>query len=434
MTARTHPLLLLSRTSLVLILLLWVATVVPTGAHAQTFSVLYAFQNNGQIGFYPTAGVVVDRAGNLYGTTGYGGPGTACFLGCGTVFKLTRHGFIWLLSPVYSFQGANDGGNPNARVVIGPNGTLYGTTMQGGGLGCMGLGCGTVFNLTPPARATGNLLHSWTETVLYRFQGGTDGATPGNGDLVFDQAGNIYGTTSVGGDGSQCVEDCGTAYELAHSNGGWTENILHVFGQTGDGDEPTSGVIFDRAGNLYGATSGGGANRRGSVFELMPSGTGWTEQLLYSFTGGSDGEYPFYGLVFDSAGNLYGTTCCNGADNGGTAFELTAGTWAFNLLNSFGSPGTGQGPQGGMILDSSGNLYGTASSGGAYGFGVVFKLTPSNGGWTYTSVHDFCNSGPPCSDGYTPSGYLAFDSEGNLYGTTSNGGPSGGGVVYQITP
>ena len=402
---------------------------------AQSFSVLYSFQNNGQIGFYPTGGVSIDRAGNLYGTTQYGGS-TNCYEGCGTAFKLTRHGSSWQLTPLYRFLGIEDGNNPAARLVIGPDGSLFGTTMEGGGPGCMGMGCGTVFQLQPPQRATGNLVHGWSETVLYRFQGGNDGALPELGDLVFDQAGNIYGTTDVGG-GSQCAENCGTVFELTHSTGSWIESILHVFGQTGDGDEPYGGVIFDQAGNLYGTASSGGAHHQGAVYELTNSGSGWTEQLLYSFTGGNDGAFPFSGLTIDAAGNLYGNTCCAGSNGySGTAFELIAAqNYAFDLGYDFGAPGTGQGPQGNFILDSAGNIYGTATTGGAYGFGAIFKLTPSDGGWTYTSVHDFCAGGyPPCADGYTPTGNLAMDSAGNLYGTTSNGGANGGGVVYELTP
>ncbi len=423
----------LLRTRLALGLILTIAVAVPRLAHTQTFSVVYNFQGL-QAGFYPTSGVSVDRAGDLYGTTQYGGPGTSCYLGCGIAFKLVRHDYNWLFTPIYSFMGGSDGGNPSARLIIGPNGTLFGTTTQAGGSGCMGLGCGTVFNLHPPQHISSRVLAGWSETVLYRFQGGSDGAMPEAADLVFDQAGNLYGTTYVGG-GTQCFEDCGTVYELTNSGGNWTESILHVFGQSGDGDEPWAGVILDQTGNLYGTTATGGAHRQGSVYELIHSGVGWTERLLYSFQGGSDGAFPFSSLIQDPAGNLYGTTCCAGGDAGGTVFGLTAGTWAFNLLYGLGGPGTGQGPEGALIMDSSGNLYGTASSGGAYGFGAVFKLTPSAGGWTYTSVHDFCAGGyPPCSDGYTPSGNLAFDSAGNLYGTTSNGGAHGGGVVYEITP
>ncbi len=423
----------LLRTRLALGLILAVAVAVPRLAHAQTFSVVYSFQGV-QSGFYPTSGVSVDHTGDLYGTTQYGGLGTSCYLGCGIAFKLVRHDSNWLFTPIYSFMGGSDGGNPSARLIIGPNGTLFGTTTQGGGSGCMGLGCGTVFNLHPPQHISSRVLAGWSETVLYRFQGGSDGAMPEAADLVFDQAGNLYGTTYVGG-GSQCFEDCGTVYELTNSGGNWTESILHVFGQSGDGDEPWAGVILNQTGNLYGTTATGGAHRQGSVYELIHSGVGWTERLLYSFQGGSDGAFPFSSLIQDPAGNLYGTTCCAGGHSGGTVFGLTAGTWDFSLLYALGASGTGQGPEGALIMDSSGNLYGTASSGGAYGFGALFKLTPSAGGWTYTAVHDFCAGGyPPCSDGYTPSGNLAFDSAGNLYGTTSNGGAHGGGVVYEITP
>jgi uncharacterized repeat protein (TIGR03803 family) len=422
----------LRRVGLVLVLLFGVA-VAARQANAQTFSVVYNFQGQSQSGFYPTSGVTVDKAGNLYGTTENGGPGTGCYLGCGTAFKLSRHGSHWLFTPLYSFLGNDDGGNPNARLVIGPDGSLFGTTIQGGGSGCMGNGCGTVLNLRPPQHTSPKVLAGWSETVLYRFAGGNDGAMPEAADLVFDQAGNLYGTTDVGG-GSKCMEHCGTVYELTLSNGKWTENILHVFGQSGDGDEPYAGVIFDKAGNLYGTTAAGGAHRQGSVYQLMRSGSGWTERLLYSFQGASDGQFPFSGLIMDEAGNLYGNTCCGGPYNGGTAFEVTAGNWAFNLLYSLGAPGTGQGPEGSFVMDSSGNLYGTASSGGAYGFGAVFKLSPGNGGWTYTSLHDFCAGGFPCNDGYTPMGNLALDSAGNLYGTAANGGAFGDGVVWAIKP
>jgi uncharacterized repeat protein (TIGR03803 family) len=420
--------------SVALALIFVAATGIPRLAHGQTFSVVYSFQVLGQTGFYPTSGVSLDGAGNLYGTTEYGGPGTSCYLGCGVAFKLTRHGSNWLFTPLYSFLGNDDGSNPNARVVFGPDGSLFGTTTQGGDPGCAGSGCGTVFNLRPPQHASSRILAGWSETVLYRFAGGNDGGIPEAADLVFDQAGNLYGTTSVGG-GSQCLEDCGTVYKLTASNGTWTEEILHVFGQSGDGDQPHAGVIFDPAGNLYGTTANGGAYRQGTVFQLLRSGAGWTERLLYSFQGASDGQYPFAGLIMDPEGNLYGNTCCSGPSDGGTAFELTAGNWTFNLLYALGAPGTGQGPEGGFVMDSSGNIYGTASSGGAYNFGAVFKLSPGSGGWTYTSLHDFCAGGyPPCSDGYTPTGNLALDSAGNLYGTDSNGGAYGGGVVWEITP
>jgi uncharacterized repeat protein (TIGR03803 family) len=329
-------------------------TSVPLLAHGQTFSVVYSFHSEGQTGFYPTSGVTVDGAGNLYGTTGYGGPGSSCYLGCGVAFKLARHGSSWLFTPLYSFLGNEDGGNPNG-LVIGPDGSLFGTTTQGGGSGCLGSGCGTVFSLRPPQHASSRILAGWSETVLYRFAGGNDGAMPEAADLVFDQAGNLYGTTYVGG-GSQCMEDCGTVYELTPSNGSWTENILHIFGAPGDGDEPYAGVIFDVAGNLYGTTATGGAHRQGSVYQLLRSGAGWTERLLYSFQGASDGQYPFASLIMDQAGNLYGNTCCSGPSGGGTAFMLTAENWGFNLLFALGAPGTGQGPEGGFVMDSSGNL------------------------------------------------------------------------------
>lgn len=412
-----------------LILCLAIATALMPRAEAQTYRVIYGFSD---YGFYPTGGVSIDRAGNLYGTVQYGGSGTACYLGCGAVFKLAPHGSSWLFTPLYNFMGGTDGGNPTARVVIGPGGSLFGTTTQGGGFGCLDTGCGTVFNLRPSQHISNRVIAPWSETVLYRFQGGNDGAMPESADLAFDQAGNIYGTTLVGG-GSQCSEDCGIVYQLTNSNGNWTENILHIFGQSGDGDQPYVGVILDHAGNLYGATANGGAHHGGTVYELERSGAGWTEQLLHSFQPTTDGEIAYGGLLMDATGDLYGTTCCSGPQGQGTAYELTANNWTFDLLYSLGAAGTGQEPEGGLIMDAAGNLYGTASSGGAYNFGAVFKLTLVNGTWTYTSLHDFCPQGYPCSDGYTPTGALAMDSAGNIYGTTANGG-TGGGVVYEITP
>ncbi len=422
-----------TRLAFAVMLALAVVLAMPQRTYSQTFKVVYNFQGVSG-GFYPTSGVSVDRAGNLYGTTQYGGAGTACYLNCGIVFKLTRQGSGWLFNPIYSFKGGSDGGSPNARPIVGPDGSLFGTTSQGGGSGCYGMGCGTVFNLRPPQRASGRALAPWAESVIYRFQGGSDGGGPQDADLVFDQAGNLYGTTEFEG-GSGCSDHCGTVYQLTKSNGTWTESTLHVFGQTGDGDQPWAGAVFDRAGNLYGTTSTGGAHRSGAAYELIRSGSGWSEQVLYSLQSATDGAYPYAGFILDAAGNLYSTACCNGAMADGSVYELTAATWTFNLLYALGAAGTGQGPEGGLVMDSSGNLYGTASSGGAYGFGAVFKLSQGAGGWTYTSIHDFCAGGyPPCSDGYTPSGNLAMDSSGNLYGTTANGGAHGGGVVYEITP
>src|ERR1035437_1017268 len=211
-----------------------------------------------------------------------------------------------------------------------------------------------------------------------------------------------------------------------------------------DHKSPQSGVIFDSAGNLYGTTQGGGTGGCGTVYELSPSSSGWTEKVLYNFQCGfsSDGQYPIGGLIFDAAGNLYGTTNFAGANNGGTVFELSplgGGNWTFHLLYSLSYNGTFDfllyGPTGTLAMDSSGSLYGTTVMDGAFGGGSVFKLTPSHGGWTYTSLHDFGGG----SDGGNPFGNVVLDASGNVYGTAGVGGLSGCeglgcGVVWKITP
>lgn len=273
--------------------------------------------------------------------------------------------------------------------------------------------------------------------MLYSFTGPPDGAAPGYGDLIFDHAGNIYGTTEGGGSGCGGGHGCGTVYELTPSGGGWTEKILYNFsGIDGDGATPVSGVIFDDVGNLYGTTSGaGGTGAAGTVYELSPSGGGWTETVLYSFHG-SDGAQPFAGLTLDSSGNLYGATTDGGSGGGGTVFELipSGGNWTLKTLYSF----TGNdycGPVNTLVMDKAGALYGTTTCDGAYGYGSAFKLTPSaEGEWTRTDLHDFCAGGYPCPDGATTIGSVVFDNNGNLYGTAADGGTQGVGVVWKITP
>lgn len=385
--------------------------VAATQVQAQTFTVLHSF-TGGADGDQPTAGLTLDRAGNLYGTTTYGGTRHA-----GAVFKLAHSGAGWVLYPLYSFQGSADGGNPNARVVFGPDGSLYGTTTDG-----TPYGYGSVFNLRPPVASCRASFCPWTVNVLYSFTGHADGGAPEYGDLVFDSTGNIYGTTSAGGLQSCGGGSCGVVFRLAHSNGGWTESPIYSFTGGNDGYEPYSGVIFDNAGNLYGTTFEGGANFTGTVYELTLSGAGWRETTLSSFVGESG--YPFGGVILDQQGNLYGTTIV-----GGTAFELQPddGSWAYTLLHTF----TGYaGPAGSLTRDAAGNLYGTSEGDGLYQNGTVFKLTPSNGGWAYTDLHDFTGG----RDGGFPVGSVAVDSQGNLYGTANSGGSDGGGVVWQITP
>jgi uncharacterized repeat protein (TIGR03803 family) len=425
------------RAALVVTIVIVVAlTIVATRlAEAQSYTVIHNF-TGGADGAYPVAGLTIDIAGNLYGTACcYGGGGGG--YGAGTVFELKHPGPGWVLTPLHQFAGGDDdGGYPAGRVALASDGTLYGTTQLHGGSACGGVGCGTVFHLTPPAPAPNALGNpAWNEILLYRFAGGSDGAYP-SGDLTFDQSGNIYGTTENGGNGGY-----GVIYQLTPAGGSWTETVLYS-PRGGNGAYPKSGVVFDRSGNLYGVFSGLGPHRNGSVYELSPSGFGWTEQTVYAFTGGSDGGVPVGGLILDASGNLYGTTQSGGSGGGGTVFELTPGHdgWTFKTIYSISSCGW-CGPSGALIMDAAGNLYGTiqgdAAVPGSGVYGSVFKLTPSGGGWVYTSLHDFTGG----ADGANPFGSLVFDANGNLYGTARNGGSVGCppygygcGVVFEITP
>ncbi len=411
--------------TLAITILLALTLISAQSAQAQTYNVIHNFTGGGD-GADPRAGLTKDAAGNFYGTTRDGGR-----YGLGTVFKLALKGSNWILTPLYSFAGGDDGANPDARVVFGPDGNLYGTTNFGGGGACSehgGQGCGTVFKLTVPATACKSAICSWTETVIYRFMGGSDGEAPGYADLIFDPAGNLYGTTSFGGGGGMDCSgtNCGTVYELTPSGGGWTESIIYRFNPLPDGYAPDSGVTLDSAGNLYGTTYYGGTYGPGVVYELSPSGSGWTEKLLHEFgRTGDDGGNPVAGLIFDASGNLYGATSGGGSGGGGTVFELTpsGGNWTFSVLSGAGSVAS-------LIMDAAGNLYGTTFTVGAYGYGSVFKLTPSGGGWTYTDLYDFTGG----NDGANPESTPVFDVSGNLYGTTRSGGTYGNGVVFEITP
>jgi uncharacterized repeat protein (TIGR03803 family) len=385
-----------------------------SAAQAQTLTVLHAFTGASD-GAAPLAGVTLDRAGNLYGSTALGGYfGFICTVGCGTVFKLTHNNGGWTLDPIYTFQGGGDGNQPEAPVVMAADGTLYSTA--GGGAA----NAGVVFRLQPPASACKTALCPWAKTTLLEFNGRGDGGLP-KGTLAFNAGGDVFGITNGGGS-----QNDGVVYELSPSNGGWTESVLYDSLAL-----PYGGVIFDPAGNLYGTTSMGGANNEGTVYQLVPSGTGWTLYTLFSFDG-DNGAMPEAGLIMDAAGNLYGTTSTMGGyGNGGTVFELSQqnGSWALTTLNAFASQEGG--PMAPLTMDAAGNLYGTTNN----GFGTVFKLTRENGDWTYSLLHSFTNG----SDGGNPvSAGVALDTDGNLYGTTGGGGSGdcigGCGVVFEITP
>jgi uncharacterized repeat protein (TIGR03803 family) len=426
------------------------AMVAPDPAFAQTFSVIYEF-TGGPGGANPEAGLVMGRDGNLYGTATTGGAGTCAYFdapeGCGTVFKFNPS--TGQFTVLYQFTGGTDGAAPQAPLLIAPDGTLYGSTTGGGNLeSCQSdygySGCGVVFHLQPRANPPRNILENyWVETPIYTFSG-SDGNSP-YGDLATDQSGAIYGSTLDGGS-----EDQGVVFELAPSNGAWSESILHNFTGGSDGASP-NGVTLGPAGNVYGTTEEGGGggclmdSACGTIYQLL-AGSGWMENLLYSFTGGSDGGNPASGATFDSSGNLYSSTLFGGDGKGGTLFELSSGSWAFQLLYTF--TGMSGGPVlSDLVLDRAGSFYGTTFQDGVSGAGSVFKLTPSmGGGYTYKSLHDFCAEGSAlCPHGALPTGTLVMDSSGNLYGTTQLGGSNSGfcntggfigacGVIFKIMP
>jgi uncharacterized repeat protein (TIGR03803 family) len=349
---------------------------------------------------------------------------------------------------IHDFTGAN-GGYPWYSLIFDAAGNLYGITAEGGTHpNCGQFGCGAIFKLSSTSGGV------WNSTVLYEFSGGTGGWTPAGG-LVLDEAGNLYGTTLHGGG----VEASGVVYKLSRTaTGQWTETVLHTFSGADDGGSPSGKLIFDSAGNLYGTTASGGALGYGTVFELSPSSSGWTETQLYNFSGGSDGGSPQWGVTFDAAGNLYGSTSSGGyagsslcASNQGcgVVFELTpreSGRWSEKILNTFtGGNGRGSGP---LVFDDSGNIYGTTGNGGegcgTDGCGVVYELSPVAGGWNETVLFRFPGGGTGGWGGFggsTPLGVI-LGSDGSLYGTAFYGGNYesdcslgflGCGVVYRLS-
>ncbi len=383
-------------------------------AQAQTYTVLHNFTGGGD-GGSPYAGLTIDAAGSFYGVTFYGGPSND-----GVAFRFARSGTGWTLSPLYEFRGGSGGAYPSSSLVIGPDGALYGTTTGGGNSGCFD-GCGTVYKLTPPASFCHSVSCPWTETVLYRFNSTNDGCQPQLGSLVFDRAGNLYGTTPYcGADGK------GVVYELSRSGGSWTETILWNFTGGNDGGEPQGSLLIDGAGNLYGTASRNGANNEGLVYELSSSGSGWNLSPVYVFNGTTNGYQPWAGLAMDAQGNLYGSTSLGGANNGGTAFELSpsAGGWTYTVMKSFEAS---SGPTDSPTLDAAGNVYLGCSNCGIAGSAV--QLSNVGGVWNSNLLHGFRGD-----TGAYPSGSLVLDASGNVYGTTNQGGANNYGVIYQIAP
>jgi uncharacterized repeat protein (TIGR03803 family) len=386
----------------------------PAAWAASKYKTLHRF-TGGKDGGDPSGDLIFDQAGNLYSTTQDGGSGS------GTVFELTpNQDGSWTKSVLYSFNGS-DGVRPLSGLTFDQTGNLYGMTYSGGPYAY-----GTVFELSP------NPDGSWTESVLHSFYG-SDGARP-VGSVILDAEGSLYGMTTAGG-----AYGGGTVFKLTpNTDGSWSENLLHSFMRK-DGRHPDHGnLVFDAVGNLYGATAGGGNNGVGTIFKLTPNPDGrWTEQVLHSFSGGRDGAVPESTLIFDKSGNLYGTTRDGGAHGAGVAFELalnTDGTWKEKVLHQFAGGKDGATLYEGLIFDQAGNLYGTTMTGGnlsvcgGRGCGVAFRLAPnSNGGWNETVLHTFMDH-----PGAFSNAALIFDTAGNLYGTTA--GYTAHGSVFEITP
>ena len=383
-------------------------------AQAQTYNVIFTFTNCFD-GGGPTSTLVLDRSGSLYGTAEFGGVPCGDPGGYGVVFRLKRSGSGWLETPLHVFTGGtSDGEAPTnyGGLTVAADGSLYGTTTMGGTANR-----GTIFRVRPPQRACKTALCPWNEETLHSFIGTPDGDTP-FASLTLDAAGNLYGTTNVGGSDL----GFGSAFQLSLSGGGWTESTIY------DVEFPFSGLTFDADGNLYGVAPIGGEGS-GAVFQLTPSGSGWTPHTLYSFSGGDDGNEPIGGVVLDAAGNIYGSTIAGGPTGGGVVFELvrSGGDYSYRSLYTFAG---GAGPFNTLTMDAASNLYGTTLGDGAYGGGNVFKLTRSGNSWTYSDLYDF-QAG---NGGLTPVGGVTIDAQGNLYGTTSAGGAHNAGVVWEITP
>lgn len=381
---------------------------------ASTTEVIYSFAGE-EDGEYCDTDVAVDAQGNLYGTSVLGGE-----FGGGTVWELSPVGGGWVHTVLYSFTGGADGGEPYKGVTLDSAGNLYGTAVTGGAGSCEG-GCGVTYKLTK----SGN---TWTQRVIHSFSGGADGSGPGS-RIALDKRGNVYGMTPTGG-----ADGLGTIYQLRPKpNGNFGLRVIHTFTGGADGSSGSAGKLVLRGGHIYGAATSGGTNGSGAVFELTPTSVGeWDLKTLYSFQGVPDGVFPYGALLFDSAGNIFGTTYYGGTAGLGAIYKLTptvAGEWTETVLYSFQSGTDGNSSISNLVSDAAGNLYGTTSEGGL-GSGTIFELSPQpNDNWTESIPHSF--QGSP--DGAFP--YAGMVGSGAIfYGATVHGGVNGDGAIYKFTP
>jgi len=446
---KNQPFLTFSRTTIFV-----VALALSGNAYASTpvEQVLHSFMG-GTDGNNPDGGLVADAAGNLYGTTTWGGPNSVSPYG--TVFELTPpadgSNGAWNKTILYSFQGGStDGATPFGTLIFDKLGNLYGTTQAGGPNNT-----GTVFELITPT-VPGN---AWTESVLYFFSADTSQGYWPFGKLTFDGIGNLYGTMQYGGSGksgANCsINGCGTAFQLkppSAPGAGWTCNVLYNFGSfDGDGLEPGRGLAF-RNGALYGTTQSGGLSNFGTIFRLVQNHGVWSEKILYSFAG-NEGADPLGALIFDSTGNLYGTVRSGGTPNlascplgCGAVFELSppavpGDPWLETTLYQFTGGKDGGSPFTAVLRDALGRLYGTASVGGMNNFmntgdnGTVFRLSPpTNPGdpWNINVLRAF--RGTASADGSFPAGDLILINGSGLFGTTLEGGATNSGAVFNLIP
>jgi len=388
-------------TMLAVVVVLLAGIAIP--AQAQTETVLYSFQGSpgsGPDGAYPQSGPLL-KGTTLYGTASQGGS--------------TSNGIVWAVSTttgketiLYTFQGEpNDAWRPTGGLTY-YKGSFYGTTIFGPS--GPGGGIGTVFKISKSGK-------KYVETILHSFSGPPDGFEPGAVTPVFDKEGYLYGTTTVGGEPGN-----GTVFKMDTAG---HETILHNFNCTSDGCYPQCGVTLDKKGNLYGTTQSG-TNGYGTIYEITAAGT---YSILYTFLGGSDGFYPWNPPVLDKKGNLYGTTENGGSGGYGTVYEFNPKTGQKNILHNFyGGVTDGASPfDGALVFDTEGNIYGTTAGGGTIGSGTMYKLAPDG---TFTILHSFTNQ----PDGDAPMGNVVFDKQGNLYTTTSAGGATTNGAVIKLTP
>jgi uncharacterized repeat protein (TIGR03803 family) len=411
--------------ALITVLTLTFITFAPRSYAQDGESILHNFGTTSSDGDQLVAGVIIDAAGNLYGTAQQGGVDQN-----GIVYELSPSAGGWLETILYSFTGKSDGGWPSSGLILDAAGNLYGTGYYGGAQSpdCSPSGCGVVYELSPSVGG------GWIQTVIHTFHGGVGGYGPFAG-LTMDAAGNLYGTAAYGGLGY------GVVYELSPSSAGWQYKPLHAFTNGPDGNEPNAGVTLDATGNLYTATLYGGQPSAGcpdgcgAIIKLTPTTGGtWTGSLVHDFKD-ADGAIPGGGVAVDAAGNVYASTQFGGSSGLGTVIELSpsGSGWRKTRIYDFNSSnGAGYNPDCNLVLDSSGNVFGTTPLGEKPGTGgSVFELSPASGGtFTMKVLHAFSSN----NDGMKSYSGIVFDSAGNIYGTTADGGLYNKGTVYELTP